>query len=295
MKDVKFLPNKARLTIQGLYLNAAASIDGVRHIEDAGKVVECNDVARQILKFDSQPSTGTKTPLAYQGKGQVIAVADTGLDKGEREQEQPHPAFCNRVRGWIATHAVTEDRNGHGTHVCDSSVGGDVIVNGNRAMGTAPQAELIVQSIWDPAKGENGGIRPPEDLTALFDPPYRKEAVRVHSNSWSTNWREEDPQGNPIPFRQMGYTTGAKEIDKFVYEHREMVTCSFFFFSGFTSICNPLGYDRLNGHMLCGRESWRGASAPCIGRRTYWSGSRGQKLHHSRCQPKLTGSHGPES
>ena len=60
-------------------------------------------------------------------------------------------------------------------------------VNDNRVVGTAPQAELIVQSIWDPAKGKNGGIRPPEDLTALFDPPYRKEAVRVHSTSWSTN------------------------------------------------------------------------------------------------------------
>lgn len=109
------------------------------------------------------------------------------LDKGEREQEQLHPAFRNRVRGWIALHTITEDRNGHGTHVCGSAVGGDVTVNDNRVVGTAPQAELIVQSIWDPAKGKNGGIRPPEDLTALFDPPYRKEAVRVHSTSWSTN------------------------------------------------------------------------------------------------------------
>ena len=50
MKDVKFLPNTARLTIQGLYLNAVAPIDGVRHIEDVGKVVEYNDVACQILK-----------------------------------------------------------------------------------------------------------------------------------------------------------------------------------------------------------------------------------------------------
>lgn len=99
VKDVEFLPNKARLTIQGLYLNAVASIDCVRHIEEVGKVVKCNDVARQILKFDSQPSTGTKPPLAYHGKGQVIAVADTGLDKRERDQEQLHPAFCNCVRG----------------------------------------------------------------------------------------------------------------------------------------------------------------------------------------------------
>ena len=140
----------------------------------------------QILKFDSQSSTGTKSQLAYQGKRQLIAIADTGLDKGEREQEQLHPAFRNRVRAWMATHTITEDRNGHGTRVCGSALGGDMTVNGNRVMGTAPQAELIVQSIWDLAKGKHGEIRPPENLTALFDPPYQKEAVRVHSNSWST-------------------------------------------------------------------------------------------------------------
>lgn len=53
VKDVKSLSNKARLTIQGLYLNAVAPIDGVCHIEDVNKVVECNDIACQILKFDS--------------------------------------------------------------------------------------------------------------------------------------------------------------------------------------------------------------------------------------------------
>lgn len=38
VKDVKFPPNKARLTIQNLYLNAVASIDNVRNIEEVGKV-----------------------------------------------------------------------------------------------------------------------------------------------------------------------------------------------------------------------------------------------------------------
>lgn len=53
VKDIDFLPNNARLTIQTLYLNAVASIDDVRYIEAVGKMVECNYVARQILNFDS--------------------------------------------------------------------------------------------------------------------------------------------------------------------------------------------------------------------------------------------------
>lgn len=61
VKDIDFLPNKARLTIQSLYLNAVASIDDVRYIEAVGKVVECNYVTRQILNFDSLPSTGAKS------------------------------------------------------------------------------------------------------------------------------------------------------------------------------------------------------------------------------------------
>lgn len=61
-------------------------------------MVECNNAARQILKFDSQPSTGTKPSLAYQEKGQIIALADTRLDGGERARAAS-PCVCNRGRG----------------------------------------------------------------------------------------------------------------------------------------------------------------------------------------------------
>lgn len=46
--NAEFLPSKARLTIQNLYLNAVALIDDVRHIEAVGKMVECNYVACQL-------------------------------------------------------------------------------------------------------------------------------------------------------------------------------------------------------------------------------------------------------
>ncbi|KAM0795630.1 hypothetical protein BDR22DRAFT_870410 [Usnea florida] len=50
-----------------------------------------------------------------------------------------HPAFQNRVQGWIATYNITEDRTGHGTYVCGSVLGGDVTINGDRVIGTAPR------------------------------------------------------------------------------------------------------------------------------------------------------------
>jgi serine protease AprX len=75
---IEFFLHKARLTIQGHDLNDVASLDEVRNIEKVGKVVSRNNQARRILGADVQPGQGQ----TYEGKGQVIAIADTGFDGG---------------------------------------------------------------------------------------------------------------------------------------------------------------------------------------------------------------------
>ena len=162
--NVEFLSNKAQLTMRGLYLDPVASIDDIRRIEHVGEVVTYNDEARRILRFDPQQYTGLIQQQAYKGSGQVVAVADTGLHRGENMPD--HPAFTNHVQRWFTEHGFTEDHHGHGTHVCGSAVGDGMTAKGDRVMGTAPQAKLIVQSIWDPAKvakgaqGAKRGIEP---------------------------------------------------------------------------------------------------------------------------------------
>lgn len=221
LEEIEFLANKARLTTKGLFLDDLASIDVVRCIEDVGEVVAYNDIARQILQIDLHPPTGPIQRQAYQGKGQVIAVADSGLDRGE---DLPvHHAFGNRVRRWFAMHNSTIDHIGHGTHVCGSAVGDGQTATGHRIMGTAPQAELVVQSIWNPNRVKPG-FDPPSDLTRLFEDPYY-EGVRVHSNSWGEEASVKTPRGKIIKFRQLGYKNGAEQIDKFVYQQRDMVIC----------------------------------------------------------------------
>ena len=73
-----------------------------------------NNVARQILDADVLVN-GT----AYQGKGQLVAVADTGFDQGLATN--PHPAFTGRVAKLYAlgrtSPAKADDPDGHGTHV----------------------------------------------------------------------------------------------------------------------------------------------------------------------------------
>lgn len=195
MENIKFFSNKARLTMQCLYFEFVASIDDVRCIERVGKVVKHNDAARQILQldFNLQSSIGSTKKQAYSGSGQVIAVADSGLDQGEAMLL--HAAFVNGVRRWYTEHDFTDDRDGHGTHVCGFAVG-DETANDHRIMGTASKANLIVQSIWDPVTGD---FILPSDLIDLFSPSYLEEA-RVHSNSWGRTCDEKDTQGNLIPF-----------------------------------------------------------------------------------------------
>jgi serine protease AprX len=200
---IDFRHNKTRLNIPGCNLDKVASIIDVYRVEDVPRLATANRVAREILKVNGNlPSTSQ----SYTGIGQVIAIADTGLDGGE--QCLLHPAFQGRVRCWFSEFGTTVDTNGHSTHVCGSAVGGGNI----NTDGTASQAELVVQSIYN---DKEKCLSAPRNLSRLFDHAYA-EGARVHSNSWNT--RSE-------PFQQLDYTSHAEEIDKFVYEHPEMIVC----------------------------------------------------------------------
>lgn len=78
--------------------------------------------------------------------------------------------------------------------------------------GTAPQEELVMQSMWRP-----NGLNPPGHLKDLFDPPYQKHLARVHSKSWESCWNNQHPNQR--------YTTRADEIDTFVWANKDMVIC----------------------------------------------------------------------
>ncbi|MEN4475727.1 S8 family serine peptidase [Mycolicibacterium cosmeticum] len=197
---------KVRLTVQEKYLDDLAALDSVRVIQEVPAVKLRNNVARGILNAGVLVNG---TP--YQGDGEVVAVADTGFDKGSTTN--PHPAFTGRV---VQLYALgrskkTDDPDGHGTHVCGSVLGdGTSATMGGAIQGTAPLAQLVVQSLLD-SSGGLGGI--PADLTDLFDPPYRNNGARVHTNSW----------GSVTP--SLPYDQSAREIDDFVWNNPDMVIC----------------------------------------------------------------------
>ena len=195
--------HKYRLVTDMSYIDDIAAIDEVRQIEEVIETGLSNSVARQIIEADVVVN-GT----AYQGDGQVIAVADTGFDMGSTSNV--HPAFAGRV---VALYPLgrpnkSDDPDGHGTHVAGSALGDGNSSSLGVIQGTAPGATLVVQSLLDSAGGLNGI---PVDLHDLFQPPYDDHGARVHTNSWN-----KMAAGLP-------YESRATEIDDFVWTHQDMV------------------------------------------------------------------------
>ncbi|KAF3069642.1 Serine protease/ABC transporter B family protein tagC [Daldinia childiae] len=200
--------HKLRCKVQERYLGALCKIDDVRIIEEVPRWGLRDNSARTILGIGIHyMELGS-----MDGKGEIVAVADTGFDKGERDDV--HRAFENRVEEicvWPPQNAQNardaRDTNGHGTHVC-GLVLGNGLINGDRIQGAAPDARLLVECLGPSLK------RKLNSLSELFQHSYDKGA-RVHNNSWGTIWQGVQYQ----------YNHSAEEIDEFIWENKDMVIC----------------------------------------------------------------------
>jgi PGF-pre-PGF domain-containing protein len=179
-----------------------AAIPGVCWIEKLSRFVILNDVAANITNVYE-----TRNTYGLNGSGQIVAVADTGLDTGVNDASM-HDDFEGRI---IEIYDTAGDKNladiisGHGTHIA-GSVLGDGSCSDGRFKGMAPQAELIFQ-----AAGNNiDCIILPNDLNDLFSQAYDNGA-RIHTNSWG----DEKINGE--------YTIISKDLDLFMWNHPDML------------------------------------------------------------------------
>jgi serine protease AprX len=167
------------------------------------------------------------------GRGEVIAVADTGLDGGA-DDAALHGDFRGRVEflaSWPVNPSWTPflrqrgqddggaDRNsGHGTHVAGLALG-DGSVSAGRHRGAAPGARLVFQALeqYCIVKPEFANqLRSgfflsgrPIDLRDLFR-QARQHGARIHVNSW----------GDPA---RGTYTDDCFEADLFLRENPDAV------------------------------------------------------------------------
>lgn len=205
-----------------------------------------NDQATQIMKV---PADHIFDDLDLHGTGQIVAVADSGLDTGN--SATIHDDFAGRVvniRSCATVAALApyttdppshddgaaDTHSSHGTHVA-----GSVLGNGAAAVaasapivpaGVATNARIFFQAVeqevnwktaaqlaadglapwthpWPPRAVSLWGL--PLDLADLFNPAYAAGA-RIHTNSWGS------PDGGQ-------YTAAAREVDRFMWEHRDML------------------------------------------------------------------------
>ncbi len=209
-----------RVTIPSNRVEGVAALDGVLWVEPYFEPELYNDVGGgQIMRAND-----VRGSLGLYGSGQIVSVADTGLDTGN--SSTLHPDVRGRV---LKTYCLGRpspcdwsDYVGHGTHVAGSVLGNGLVSGSNPAAhqyansyaGVAPEARLIFQSIGD-AQGHLGGI--PDDEGDLMRTAYN-DGARIHTNSWG------GPTGGTVSHPEYGgYTISSQQVDQAMWEHKDML------------------------------------------------------------------------
>jgi serine protease AprX len=225
---------------------AIATLPGLRLLEEKTIKKLYNNVARSVIGRsvvvgDSSDPNSPPT-LGLTGQGEIVAVADTGIDTGDTTtlhlDFQGHtkqiqsfpisPSLSSLVSNPGSDDGANDKYSGHGTHVA-----GSVLGNGARAKalglppiaGMAPEAQLVFQAIEQAPKWNlqgrlyfyRLGTRPPvsglfgipDNLENLFQAAYNQGA-RIHTNSW----------GGGAPG---GYDALCEDLDRFVWNHKDFL------------------------------------------------------------------------
>lgn len=203
-----------------------AQLPDVLWVEEFRFFQKYNNIAAGIMNAATPWGSG------YTGAGQIVTIADTGLDTGVDNSGvngDIHLDFDNRVShisswpvvaesGCIANpganDGASDKDSGHGTHVA-GSVGGNGARSSGLYKGLAYQATLTFQAVeqftqWTGICSiySNGyyltGL--PNDLNSLFLESYNWGA-RIHTNSWGA-----DVSGI--------YDTSSQQADQFIWGHK---------------------------------------------------------------------------
>lgn len=167
--------------------------------------VGANDRSADIIGSRPLTTENIITATGLTGHGQIVGIADSGLDDGSMSDIHPDLANSNGsgeipkvMLQSYTNRPLADDPDGHGTFMA-ATIAGTGAASQEKYRGIAPGASLYFQALLD----RNGNIDVPEDAADLFLPAY-EAGVRVHVNGWGNS---------------SGYSGGAAQIDKFVYQH----------------------------------------------------------------------------
>ncbi|MCL5058886.1 MAG: S8 family serine peptidase, partial [Actinobacteria bacterium] len=190
-----------------LFFSTAIRFDTAKG--DTGETQLLNDRSSEIIGADLLNAPGFITPAGLTGKGQLVAVADSGIDKGSIEDIHPDlisdsgkkPGII-MLKSW-AGREKADDPVGHGTHMVGTIIGNGKS-SGGKFKGLAPDASIYFQGILD----EKGRVTPPSDIEKLFMPAYEAGA-RIHVDAWGSG--------------QDSYSNNAARVDAFIRKYPDFL------------------------------------------------------------------------
>lgn len=176
--------NVLRVRLPAEHLADLSRHHTVTYIEPYQPASLLNDRARSVIGAAPLAVPGFATATGLTGQGQVVALADSGLDQGKLEALPPDFASTPgqkpkviMLKSW-AGQPVPADQVGHGTHMA-ATIAGTGAASGGKYRGMAAGASLYVQAILNAANE----LDPPANLGELLRPAYEAGA-RVHVNGW---------------------------------------------------------------------------------------------------------------
>ncbi|MBE3580926.1 MAG: S8 family serine peptidase [Thermoanaerobacteraceae bacterium] len=195
---------KAALALLGLFL-----LTWTLRVHIRTNTSFLSDRAAHLTGAAAVAAPGVVAPEGLTGRGQIIGLADSGLDAGRPDDIHPDlqssPGAFPKVvmlKSW-AGRSVPDDPTGHGTHLA-GLIAGTGAASGGKYRGIAPEASLYFQALLD----EEGKISVPPDLEDLFRPAYAA-GVRVHVNGWGGGSNR--------------YSSSSRQVDAFVRSHLDFL------------------------------------------------------------------------
>lgn len=159
------------------------------------------ETGTKLMNFENAWAAG------FKGEGQVVAMGDTGLDRGD--MQNIHVDFANSIvmgKNFAPFGRSWEDPMGHGTHVAGSILSRGTF-SGGVFKGGAYEAKLVVHSLWSPMMNN---LMVPTKLSDMFAAAAASGA-NVHTNSW----------GQAKNFG--GYDSFARQVDEFSFNNSDLL------------------------------------------------------------------------
>jgi len=198
---------KAKVPVEGLEKLATSS--RILYVEKYQRPEFLNDRARDIVGARPLAISKFVTANGLTGEGQIIGLADSGLDTGSMGNLHPdlesvvgQKPRVIMLKSWAGVETPA-DVSGHGTHMAGTLVGSGKASAG-KYTGVAPGASLYFQGIVD----GNQNPAPPLDLKKLFEPAYQA-GVRIQVNGWGK--------------KQNSYVSSTAQIDEFVRDYTDFL------------------------------------------------------------------------